>query len=150
MRYPVWAWASTFVLALAGLGVSLYLSIEHATGSTSLACPDAGLFNCHLVTTSTYSMVLGIPVAYLGLAFFVGAALLFSPWVWRLQAEPLRWVRLGAVTGGIAMVLYLLWAELYRIHGICLWCTSVHVITLLLFAITLLGEAGGPQERFEG
>lgn len=149
MRYPLWAWASTFVLALAGLGVSVYLSIEHATGSTSLACPDTGIFNCHLVTTSRYSVVAGIPVAYLGLAFFVAASLLFSPWVWRVRPAILRWVRLTAVTTGIAMVLYLVWAELYRIHGICLWCTSVHVITLLLFAITLLAEAAGPVERFD-
>lgn len=149
MRYPAWAWASTFVLALAGLGVSIYLSIEHATGSTSLACPDTGIFNCHLVTTSRYSAVAGIPVAYVGLAFFVAATVLFSPWLWRLRSELVRWGRLATVTAGIAMVLYLVWAELYRIHGICLWCTSVHLITLLLFAITLVAEAGGPIEPFE-
>lgn len=141
MTYPRWAWSSTFVLALAGLGISLYLSIEHATGSKSLACPDTGIFNCHLVTTSKYSALGGIPVAYLGLSFFALAVALFSPWAWKVS---LRWVRLVAVVIGLGMVLYLIWAELYRIHGICLWCTSVHVITLLLFAITALAEAGGP------
>ena len=146
MRYPTWAWASTFLLALAGLGVSSYLSIEHAGGSKSLACPDSGLFNCHLVTTSKYSVVAGIPVAYLGLAFFIGATLLFSPWAWRLRPDLFRWGRLLAVALGIGMVLYLVWAELYRIHAICLWCTTVHVITLLLFAIAVVAEAGGPLD----
>lgn len=144
VRYPTWAWASTFLLALAGLGVSIYLSIEHASGSKSLACPDSGLFNCHLVTTSKYSVVAGIPVAYLGLAFFVGMTLLFSPPAWTARPKLARWVRLLAVTLGMGMVLYLVWAELYRIHAICLWCTTVHVVTLLLFAITVLAEAGGP------
>ncbi|MGN6161778.1 MAG: vitamin K epoxide reductase family protein [Marmoricola sp.] len=144
--YPAWARLSTFALAIAGLGVSLYLAIEHARGSTSLACPDTGLFNCHLVTTSTYSELAGMPVAYLGFAFYLGAMVLFSPWTWRLGHPILRWLRLGAVLTGVAMVLYLVWAELYRIHGICLWCTSVHLITFLLFALTVLSEAAGPIE----
>lgn len=145
--YPRWAWVSTLVITLAGLGVSTYLSIEHAIGSTSLACPDTGMFNCHLVTTSTYSELAGIPVAYLGLAFFIGAVVLFSPWAWRFRPRLTRWVRLGSVTVGIAMVIYLVWAELYRIHGICLWCTSVHLLTLLLFTITALAEAAGPLDE---
>ncbi|MGN6722437.1 MAG: vitamin K epoxide reductase family protein [Marmoricola sp.] len=143
MSYPRWAQASSFLLALAGLGISTYLAIEHASGSTSLACPDTGRFNCHLVTTSTYSTMAGVPVAYLGLAFFLAAVGLFSPWGWR-ATRVARWLRLGAVTVGLGMIVYLVWAELYRIHAICLWCTGVHVITFLLFAVTVLAEAGGP------
>lgn len=146
MTYPRWTWISTFALAIAGLGVSAYLAYEHASGSNSLACPDSGLFNCNLVTTSKYSELAGIPVAYLGLAFFLSAVAIFSPWAWNVRAAALRWVRLGSVAVGLAMVIYLIWAELYRIHGICLWCTSVHAITLLLFMVTLFAEAGGPQE----
>jgi hypothetical protein len=38
------------------------------------------------------------------------------------------------------MVLYLVWAELYRIHSICLWCTAVHVVTFLLWIVVLFGQ----------
>ncbi|HWU33330.1 MAG TPA: vitamin K epoxide reductase family protein [Marmoricola sp.] len=145
MAYPRWAWISTFVLTIAGLGISIYLTYEHASGSNSLACPDTGFFNCNLVTTSKYSTLGGAPVAYLGLAFFLGAAGLFCPWAWRLTSPIIRLARMASVAIGLVMVGYLVWAELYRIHAICLWCTSVHVITLLMFIVTLFAEVGGPR-----
>ncbi len=37
------------------------------------------------------------------------------------------------------MALYLLWAELFQIHAICLWCTGVHILTFLLFVTLLFG-----------
>lgn len=144
VTYPRWAWLSTFPLAVIGLGISIYLSIEHATASTSFACPESATINCLKVTTSSYSKVAGMPVAYLGLAFFMAAAVIFSPWGWRMVPSVGRWIRLASVVIGLGMVIYLVWAELYRIHAICLWCTGVHVTTFLLFALTALAEAGGP------
>ncbi|MCW2856001.1 MAG: putative rane protein [Marmoricola sp.] len=144
MTYPRWTWLTTFPLALTGLGLSIYLSIEHATSSTSFACPESATINCVKVTTSKYSTLAGVPVAYLGLAFFIAMVVLFSPWVWRLAPRALRWVRLASVVAGLGMIGYLVWAELYRIHAICLWCTGVHITTVLLFTATVLVEAAGP------
>jgi uncharacterized membrane protein len=42
---------------------------------------------------------------------------------------------------GIGFVLYLLYAELFIIGNICLYCTSVHVITFFLFALTMFAVA---------
>jgi uncharacterized membrane protein len=42
---------------------------------------------------------------------------------------------------GIGFVLYLLYAELFDIGSICLYCTSVHVITFVLFVLTGLAVA---------
>lgn len=144
MTYPRWTWLSTFTLAVIGLGISVYLSIEHATSAKSFACPESATINCLKVTTSAYSKAAGIPVAYLGLAFFLAAVVIFSPWGWRITPAIGRWIRLGSVTVGLGMIVYLVWAELYRIHAICLWCSGVHVVTFLLFAITVLAEAAGP------
>ena len=45
------------------------------------------------------------------------------------------------------MALYLVWAELYRIHAICLWCTAVHVVTFLLWIVVLFGQIlSGPAD----
>jgi uncharacterized membrane protein len=38
---------------------------------------------------------------------------------------------------GAAFVLYLIYTELFTLDAICPWCTSVHVITLLLFALVV-------------
>jgi uncharacterized membrane protein len=39
--------------------------------------------------------------------------------------------------GGMGMVFYLLYAELFSIKAICLWCTAVHVVTFLLFVLVV-------------
>jgi uncharacterized membrane protein len=31
--------------------------------------------------------------------------------------------------------LYLIYTKLFTLNAVCLWCTSVHIITILLFAL---------------
>ena len=115
--------------------MSIYLTIEHYSGSTVLACPESATINCAKVTTSSWSRFAGIPVAVLGLAYFVAMALLVTPAAWRRRTlDPVRVISAGL---GTAMVIYLVWAELFRINAICLWCTVVHVCTLGLLATIL-------------
>ena len=133
---PPWVQFVSLALALFGLGVSIYMTIEHFTGNTTLACSDKGLFNCGAVTTSPQSMVFGVfPVAVLGLAFFVFMVPMLTPWAWRSDRREIALARLAAVVVGIGMVLYLIYVELIQVNAICPWCTSIHVITFLLFAL---------------
>ncbi len=141
---PLWFQLTTWALALAGLGVSTYLTITHYDSSVPLACSDKGVINCALVTSSAESMVFGVlPVAVLGLAFYVFMTAAVSPWAWRLKFPALAWVRLASVVIGIGFVLYLVYTELFTLDAICLWCTSVHVLTFLLFALVVGGAAAG-------
>lgn len=123
-----------FVCALLGVLDAGYLAFEHLTASTTLACSENGIVNCAKVTTSSYSSVAGIPVAYLGLGYFVVMAVLCAPPVYRSTSRGSRMLRLGAAAGGVLMVFYLVWAELFALDAICLWCTGVHVLTLVMFA----------------
>jgi uncharacterized membrane protein len=122
------------VLAVAGVAVSTYLTIQHFDAGVTLACPASATINCEKVTTSEYSKLAGIPVALLGLLFFVAMVATFVPFVARWSR--IDQARLGASMLGICFVLYLVWAELFRIDAICLWCTGVHVLTLLLLFAT--------------
>ncbi len=141
---PLWFQLTTWALALAGLGVSTYLTITHYDSSVPLACSDKGVINCALVTSSAESMVFGVlPVAVLGLAFYVFMTAAVSPWAWRLKFPALAWVRVASVIIGIGFVLYLVYTELFTLDAICLWCTSVHVLTFLLFALIVGGTAAG-------
>ena len=45
--------------------------------------------------------------------------------------------RLGWAVVGLCTILYLLYAELFAIDALCLWCTAVHVPTFILFCTTL-------------
>jgi uncharacterized membrane protein len=135
-RVPAWAQWTSLVLSLAGLGVSIYLTIAHYTSTSILACSSKGYVDCAKVTTSSQSMVFGVlPVAVLGLAFYVFMVAVNSPWGWRMRIPLVWWARLGSVVVGMGFVLYLLYAEIIQIGNICLWCTSVHAITFLLFVL---------------
>jgi uncharacterized membrane protein len=151
-EYPsAWLRWATLVLALAGLGVSIYLTYAHYTESALAGCTETtGVVNCGKVTTSAQSVVFGIPVAVLGLAFYVFAVGIFSPWAWKARRREVGMLRLASLVVGIGFVLYLLYAELFQIGSICLYCTSVHVITFVLFVLTGLAVAiwgFGPRPR---
>ena len=126
----VLAWCSVG-FGLVGLMVSAYLAYEHFSGSTTLACPDTGRINCLKVTSSQYSVVAGVPVALLGTLYFAALLPLLLP---------------------VVMVRYLIWAEVYAIGALCLWCTAVHVVTFLLFVTVVFAEVaeGGHGLRWWG
>jgi len=134
-----WGWTA-FVLSLAGFGVSFYLTVEHFSGGI-LQCPSTGIINCTKVTTSPQSEVFGVlPVALLGLIFFAAVVLVNLPPFWQRYDRVGRLItygRLALAVGGMGMVLYLLYTELFTIKAICLWCTSVHVVTFLLFVLVV-------------
>ena len=141
---PLWLQLATWVLALAGLGVSIYLTVAHFTSPRILVCSEKGFVNCAAVTTSPESMVFGVfPVAVLGLAFYVFMAAATSPWAWRATWPAIRWARFGSVVVGMVFVLYLLYTELFTLNAICLFCTIVHVITFLLFGLIVFSFAAG-------
>jgi uncharacterized membrane protein len=137
MDVPDWPGRVGTTLSVLGLGVAGYLTFEHFTSSTTLACSNNGAINCLKVTTSSYSSIAGVPVAVLGLIFFALMLVLQLPAMWRRPDPAVRWGRLGWSVVGLGTALYLLYAELFAIDAICLWCTSVHILTLILFATTL-------------
>ena len=123
-----------------GFGIAGYLTFEHYTSSTSLTCPaGGGAVNCLKVTTSIYSMIHGVPVALLGLVFFAVMGVLQSPPAWRSHRSEIRAARVVWSLIGVGTALWLVYAELFKIDAICLWCTSVHVLTLLVFITTVFG-----------
>jgi uncharacterized membrane protein len=70
-------------------------------------------------------------------------AAITSPWAWRATWPPVGWARFGSVIVGMVFVLYLIYTELFTLNAICLWCTSVHVITFLLFGLIVFSYAAG-------
>jgi uncharacterized membrane protein len=114
-----------FLLAIVGLGISVYLTLYHYAG-IPLVCSASGLINCESVLNSPLSSVFGIPIAVLGLVFF-GAelALLFiqnidGVIIWNLI--------------GVGSVIYFVYLESV-IGKICIWCTGVHLVVVALFGL---------------
>jgi uncharacterized membrane protein len=150
---PLWLQIVSLVLAVCGLGVSIYETYaELGAGSHLLGCSGGGTVDCTAVLTSPEAKVFGlIPVAILGIVFYVFVVAIMTPWAWQMQrrkvariwvsSREIAWIRIGSMVVGIGFVLYLVYAELYQIGHICLYCTGVHVITFLLFCITVMSAA---------
>lgn len=144
LNRPVWLRAASLVLSIFGLGVSAYLTVAHYTASVVLACPENATINCQKVTTSAESQLLGVPVALLGLIFYVAMVSLCLPQAWKVaKLEPIRLALSGI---GVLFVLWLVYSELVLIKAICLWCTSVHIVTIGIFLCLLYGFMTYPRK----
>jgi uncharacterized membrane protein len=143
---PRWPAAIGVVICVLGLGISAYLTVVHYQGIAPICPAHAGIIDCEAVVTSQWSTIFGVPVPVLGLVFFAGMLPLQLPASWRSQ---LRWVRVARMAGSvvsIGMILWLVYVELFLVGRICLWCTSVHVLTFVLFCTTLFGTLATTPE----
>jgi uncharacterized membrane protein len=125
--------------SILGLAIAAYLTLAHYTTVVPLSCPNSGEINCSAVTTSSQSYLFGIPVAVLGLVYFVAVLVSALPAVWRSHHPYVAPARLALAVAGIGFVCYLLYAELYEIGKLCLWCTGVHILTLVIFVAVVTG-----------
>jgi uncharacterized membrane protein len=125
--------------SVAGIGVAFYLTLAHFTAGIQLSCPETGPINCEAVTHSPESYVFGIPVSLLGLIYFVAMTVISLPMLWRSTVRVIAQARLAMAVAGIGFVCYLVYAELFEIGKICLYCTAVHLLTLIIFAAVTTG-----------
>jgi uncharacterized membrane protein len=124
------------ILALAGMGVSAYLTWAHLAHQ-SVACGQSQ--DCDMVQQSVYSEVGGIPVALLGLMAYTA---LFALTLLRGRvAEHLDNYIPLAVFGisliGVLYSAYLTYLEVFVIYAICRWCVSSALIITAIFLLSL-------------
>jgi uncharacterized membrane protein len=124
----------TATLALAGFFVALYLSLWKLGLVGSLACGTGG---CEYVQTSSYAVVLGVPVAFYGVAGYlallgVSLAGLQPRWAGR-RGPTLVVLALSGV--GLLFTGYLTYLEAAVLHAWCQWClVSAGTITGIFVA----------------
>ena len=89
---------TALVLSLLGLADSTYLTIAHFEANLlSVTCAANSVINCQKVTTSPQSVIFHIPVAILGLAFYVAMTVINLPPLWRTTDVRVAWLRLAMV-----------------------------------------------------
>ena len=123
------------VLALIGIADAFYDSYAVYNGQL-LWCPPP-IDGCNTVANSLYARLLGVPLGYLGLAFYVT---MFALAVW-LRLEPssraLRWVTLLYTVAGLCGSVYFFYIQRTFIHAFCIYCLISGILTLLLFIAAL-------------
>jgi uncharacterized membrane protein len=124
------------VLALVGLAVAVYDSYMIHRG-LPLWCPPP-IEGCNEVAASPYARILGLPVGYYGIVFYLymfGFAVL-------LAFDPNSpGLRLGAVlytAMGLLFSLYFIVLQVVFIRAFCIYCLVSAVTTLLLSAAAVV------------
>ena len=117
------------VLALAGMIDSGVALRSHYAKSKSAYCDFGESFNCDMVNRSTYSVVMGIPVALIGMIGY--AALLGLATLYRDKAETPVFLMIAA-GAGFGFALYLTYIEAYVLAVWCVLClASLGLITAI-------------------
>jgi uncharacterized membrane protein len=117
-------------LTVLGLGVASYLTYVHYSGIQPV-CTAGG--SCAKVQTSTYSELVGVPVALIGLiGYVVIVASLLAP-----ENETTRFATVAFTGVGFGFSAYLTYRELFSIHAICEWCVSSAVIMTVLVCLAI-------------
>ena len=139
---PRWAVA---VLSLAGLALATYLSVEHVTGGEAACVVSEG---CGDVTTSEYAVLLGVPVAFIGVAGY-GALLLGTLAYLGLDSptNSLAYVLLGMALLGESLTAYFVYTQAFRIHAYCVYCLASAAVMTSAFALTAYATFRARNER---
>lgn len=124
------------LIALAGLGVAVYLTHVETT-ATEAVCGAIG--NCNAVQQSEYAQILGVPIGVLGV---MGYALILLAWgVARFVDADRGNVALLTLVGfGAIFSVYLTFLEPFVIGATCAWCLMSALTMLLL--LWLVAPAG--------
>jgi uncharacterized membrane protein len=148
---PLWLQLTALGFAILGLAIASYEWYAVWNGGHLAGCATGkgGTFDCGAVLNSSQSKVFGIfDVAILGTFFYVFLVAIMTPWAWRMDRLNLGrlhlsvgWLRLAAMVTGMGFVMYLIYAELYQIGQVCEYCSGVHIVTFVLFCLTLVSAA---------
>lgn len=127
--------------AVPGLFVSLYLLLYKLGVYGGLVCGQGG--SCSLVQASSYSTLLGVPVAGWGTLWYaavLGVALWGAHRGGRADAGRGRALAPGPLLLALAVVgflfsAYLTWAELFVIGAVCRWCLVSAGLTAVILGL---------------
>jgi len=122
------------VLALAGIVVSSVSLRNHYATSATTYCDVGENFNCDIVNRSAYSVVVGIPVALIGIMGY--AVLLGLSTLYRAKAETPAMLLIASVAG-LGFALYLTYIEGFVLGVWCILCLSS---LALIFSIAVLSS----------
>jgi protein-disulfide isomerase/uncharacterized membrane protein len=124
--------AGVLAAALMGTGVAFYLGSHHLAAAGASICSVNEVFNCDAVNQSKYAEIGGFPIAFVGMAFYLGVAVLSVVALVRPQLVPRAGhAILGLGVVGLAYCVFLFAASM-SLGVYCLFCISLYGVTFLI------------------
>jgi len=127
---PFYLIAATFI----GLGDTLYLSYYKWLNMT----PGCAIGGCETVLNHPSAVPWGIiPLAYLGLIYYVGMLALAVWLALKPEAKLVRQLVMGYTTIGLLCSIYFELYQYFAIGALCVYCGISAVTTLILFLLAI-------------
>ena len=142
------------ILAIAGLSICIYLYSLHVNLlmgeiKSGLLCSSENQLGCHSVASSSYSIIMGLPLSAWGAIFYSALVMLGFGGVifWRDSGWAfLRWAFFLAALG-VAFDIYLALIMIIKIKAICWVCVATYVINLVIIIILVKQVLREPKPR---
>jgi uncharacterized membrane protein len=114
-----------------GAGVATYIAIADAGGGSPVCV--GGSHGCETVADSSYSHLLGVNIALLGIAGFL---LLLAAAMLRGDGPRMGGFLLALLGCGYSV--FLTYLELFVIEAVCQWCVASAVLMAVLLAVNAI------------
>ncbi len=141
-QLPKWIPIVILVLSLVGFADATYLTVKHYQG----IIPPCAISGCEQVLSSSYSEILGIPVALLGLIFYLFLLIsIFAYYDSKSSFVKDICIKIVSILAllGLLGALGFIFIMLFVLHAICIYCMVSDVITIFIaifaFHIVYLG-----------
>ncbi|MEK9173402.1 MAG: vitamin K epoxide reductase family protein [Patescibacteria group bacterium] len=121
-------------IAFLGFLDATYLAVEHFRG---VIPPCTIIEGCEKVTTSEYSVILGVPVALLGSIYYFLVIVLSILFFDRKNEKYFLYASYLTIFGLLAAI-YFVFIQLVIIKAICIYCMFSALTSTLLFILGLL------------
>jgi uncharacterized membrane protein len=127
------------ILSVIGLVDAAYSTYDHyqilSGDNTGSFCDVSGEISCSAVNGSPYAEILGIPVALTGVLWFIVTIIL----AYQISKKPRKgfwensafYLFLWSIAG-ILSVVWFIYVELFLIGAVCILCTIVHIIVIII------------------
>lgn len=131
---PHWLSIGILIVAFLGFLDSSFLTAEHYLGMTP---PCFIVQGCDVVTTSSYSKILGVPVSLLGALFYLSMLILGMYFVDTQKSIALTLMHIGT-TIGLCMSVWFVYVQAFILKSWCLYCLLSAGTSTLLFVLAFI------------
>lgn len=137
------------IIELIGLGISVFLLLIslNLIYTERLPCPRGRIFACHSVLRGHYSHIGPIPIAGMGVLYFV-VQLVFT-FAMRKRSSLIAILKGLSVFLGVAFIAWLRVIEIVWLKALCPWCLGV-ALMVIIEAIMLYDVLAPPLPRLKG
>lgn len=131
---PSWLIAGFISISFIGFLDASYLTISHYTGS-ALTCTL--IQGCDIVTTSKYSEIFNIPVALLGMLYYLSILVLTLLYFDTKNPLLLRIIQPLTILAFLASI-YFVYLQAFVINAFCQYCILSGITSTILFFFGLI------------